>query len=201
MKQIDDFMYDDTGLCPVCGSGLIPVPYYSAVSTGQEVHRTVQYPEKIKTTVTHYADLKQHYAGWCEDCARKAFEEKQAKLSADARKPSPALWIIGAVLTCGGFPLLLTNGGYGTLSLIGMLCMFVGLPLFIGGLASYTKKKKIYTKRAGGWKESFPRPTEEGLSFSAAYGMRKTAKGTPAGNRVYLDLNDIEKMRRQGQRI
>ena len=51
MKKIADYYYDETGLCLVCGEGLVPVTVYSGKVLNTHVGTKVQdINTKVKTT-------------------------------------------------------------------------------------------------------------------------------------------------------
>ena len=83
MKKIADYYYDDTGLCPVCGEGLVPVTVYSGKVLNTHVSTRVQdINTKVRTTTTTYTDIKPLYVGYCLACARRAHEAKQEQKAA-----------------------------------------------------------------------------------------------------------------------
>ena len=90
MKKIADYYYDDTGLCPVCGEGLVPVTVYSGKALNTHVSTKVQdINTKVRTTTTTYTDIKPLYVGYCLACARRAHEAREEAKAAKAKKPKP----------------------------------------------------------------------------------------------------------------
>ena len=88
MKKIAEYYYDDTGLCPVCGEGLVPVTVYSGRALNTHVSTKVQdINTKVRTTTTTYTDIKPLYVGYCLACAKRAHEAKQTLKASEKPKP------------------------------------------------------------------------------------------------------------------
>ena len=191
MKEIANAMYDETDICPKCGNRLIPVLYYSASKGNTTVNRS--YPDsfhKVKTTTVAYHNIQPCYAGWCEVCDRKRFEENQKKLAGKPR-PRLVLPIIGGVLLAAGILILILFGSYGAIPGIGFLAALIGF-LFICTLPFAIDKRKKYDKlQQEGW--SYTYPSKESLSGTAAWGMNKIK----LGNIEYLSMSEIERMQQQ----
>ena len=203
MKKIADYYYDDTGLCPVCGEGLVPVTVYSGKVLNTHVSTRVQdINTKVRTTTTTYTDIKPLYVGYCLACAKRAHEAKQEQKA--AAKPKPTFLI--ASIVCA---LLLIPGVIGTVRLIGslgrvglwgsigviclLIAVFLGLPIAsIATLVTHLKKNKQHRQYAAGAREPFAAPSEEGMSHMAAYYMNKQA----AGGREYLSIGQVKRMSR-----
>ncbi len=203
MKKIAEYYYDDTGLCPVCGEGLVPVTVYSGRALNTHVSTKVQdINTKVRTTTTTYTDIKPQYVGYCLACAKWAHEAKQEQKA--AAKPKPTFLI--ASIVCA---LLLIPGVIGTVRLIGslgrvglwgsigviclLIAVFLGLPIAsVATLVTHLKKNKQHRQYAAGVREPFAAPSEEGMSHMAAYYMNKQA----AGGREYLSIGQVKRMSR-----
>ncbi|MBO4888930.1 MAG: hypothetical protein J5589_11555 [Firmicutes bacterium] len=192
MKAIANAMYDETGVCPRCGNGLIPVLYYSAYRGNTTVRR--EYPDsfhKVKVTSVQYHDIQPCYAGWCEVCDRKAYEEKQRQF---AGKPKPTLLlpIIGGVLLAAGVLLLVIFGGYGAMPAVGFLAALIGF-ILVCTLPFALSKRKKYTEFQKNGDNAYTPYSAEFLSGYAKGLMNKTK----VGNIEYLSIEDVKKMERQ----
>ena len=100
MKKISDTYYDETGLCPVCGEGLVPVMIYSGKVLNTHVSTKVQdINTKVRTTTTTYTNIKPLYVGYCLECAKQAHEAKQEQKDAEMRN---GLAVGDEVTTIGG---------------------------------------------------------------------------------------------------
>ena len=96
MKKISDTYYDETGLCPVCGEGLVPVMIYSGKVLNTHVSTRVQdINTKVRTTTKTYTDIKPLYVGWCLACAKRAHETKQEQQAAELAAQQAAQIIHG----------------------------------------------------------------------------------------------------------
>lgn len=192
MKKIADYYYDDTGLCPVCGEGLVPVAVYSARRLGTQVSRKRKdINTVVKTTTVQYTDITPQYVGCCLECAKRAHEAREDAKAAKP-KPKPILLILGALLLAVGVILMVTGGPYGSRAAIGCLAMIVGFIWFIWALVAFIGKNKEYKKYASGWREPFKASSEEGMSDIAAYYMNKQA----ASGREYLSIEQVKRMSR-----
>lgn len=199
MKKISEYYYDDTGLCPTCNAGLVPVLIYSGKVLNTHVSVKVQdINTKVKTTTTTYTDIKPQYVGYCLECAKRAHEAKQEQKVAVTPKPVFIIvWAALLVLSLAGFVPLFGSGGFvdattpgGVLSIV---CIFLSFPSLIGviwSIAAFVKKNKQHAQYATGWREPFKAPSEESLSSSAAYYMNKQ----PVGERQYLSIDDVKRM-------
>ena len=198
MKKIADYYYDDTGLCPVCGEGLVPVTIYSGRALNTHVSTKVQdINTKVRTTTTTYTDIKPLYVGWCLACAKRAHEAKQEQKA--AVKPKPTFIIVWAALLIvslvGLVPMIGTGGTVdittpgGVLSIVSV---FLSIPALIGviwSIVAFARKNKRY---ASGWREPFAAPSEETMSHLAACYMNKQA----VGGREYLSIEQVKRMPR-----
>ncbi len=203
MKKIADYYYDDTGLCPVCGEGLVPVTVYSGKVLNTHVSTKVQdINTKVRTTTTTYTDIKPLYVGYCQACARRAHEAKQEQKAAEKPKPKYlAAGIVCALLLIPGVigvvRLVGSLGRVGLWGSIGVICLlivvFFGLPIAsITTLVTHFKKNKQYKKLASGAREPFKAPSEEGMSHMAAYYMNKQ----PVRDGEYLSIEQVKRMPR-----
>lgn len=201
MKKISDCYYDETGLCPVCGEGLVPVTVYSGKVLNNHVSTRVQdINTKVRTTTKTYTDIKPHYVGWCLTCAKRAHEMKQEQMAAEKPKPKYlAASIICALLlipgVIGAVRLVGSLGRVGLWGSIGVICLlivvFLGLPIAsIATLVTHLKRNKQYRQYASGRREPFAVPSEESLSRSAAYYMNKQ----PAPFCEYLSIDQVKRM-------
>jgi len=187
----------------VCGKVLVPVMIYSGKVLNTHVSTKVQdINTKVRTTTTTYTNIKPLYVGYCLECAKQAHEAKQEQKASEKPKPTYliasiicALLMIPSVI--GTVRLTGSLGYVGLWGSIGMICLlivvFVGLPIAsIATLVTHFRKNKQYKHYASGWREPFAVPSEEDLSFSAAYYMNKQ----PARFCEYLSLNQVKRMRR-----
>ena len=201
MKKIAEYYYDETGLCPVCGEGLVPVTVYSGKVLNTHVSTRVQdINTKVRTTTTTYTDIKPLYVGYCLACAKQAHEAKQTLKASEKPKPK---YLIASIICA----LLLIPGVIGTVRLVGSLgrvglwgsigvivlltAVFLALPIAsIATLVTHIKKKKQHKQYASGWREPFKAPSEESMSSSAAYYMNKQT----ARDRDYLSIEQVKRM-------
>lgn len=73
MKKITEFIYDEPGICPVCGETMSIVPYVMA----RRNTASVQAPDGdgiVAPNPPRYTDFKFMEASYCEACHRKQFE-------------------------------------------------------------------------------------------------------------------------------
>lgn len=198
MKKIADYYYDDTGLCPVCGEGLVPVTVYSGTALNTLVSTKVQdINTKVRTTTTTYTDIKPQYVGYCLACAKRAHEAKQEQKA--AAKPKPTFIIVWAVLFTAslvGLVPMIGSGGTvdvatpgGVLSIVSIFLLIPALIGVIWSIAAFVKKSKQYTS---GVREPFKAPSEEGMSHMAAYYMNKQ----PVRFCEYLSIEQVKRMPR-----
>ena len=203
MKKIADYYYDDTGLCPGCGEGLVPVTVYSGKALNTHVSTKVQdINTKVRTTTTTYTDITPLYVGYCLACAKRAHEAKQEQKAAEKPKPTfliasiiCALLLIPGVI--GAVRLVGSLGRVGLWGSTGVICLliavFFGLPIAsIATLVTHLKKNKQHKQYAAGVREPFVAPSEETMSHFAAYYMNKRA----AGDREYLSIEQVKRMPR-----
>lgn len=198
MKKIADYYYDETGLCPVCSEGLVPVTVYSGKVLNTHVSTKVQdINTKVRTTTTTYTDIKPLYVGYCLACAKRAHEAKQEQKA--AVKPKPTFIIVWAALftaSLAGLVPMIGSGGTvdvatpgGVLSIVSVFLLIPALIEVIWSIAAFVKKNKQY---ASGWREPFKAPSEESMSSSAAYYMNKQ----PARFCEYLSIEQVKRMPR-----
>ena len=193
MKKIADHYYDDTGLCPVCGEGLVPVMVYSGKVLNTHVSTKVQdINTKVRTTTTTYTDIKPLYVGYCLACAKRAHEAREEAKVAKGKKPNPILPILGALLLVAGVVLLVVSGPYGLRAAIGFFMAFVGFIWFLWALIAFVRKNRQHRQYASGWREPFKAPSEESMSNSAAYYLNKQ----PARFCEYLSIEQVKRMPR-----
>ncbi|MBQ7656827.1 MAG: hypothetical protein IJS41_10015 [Clostridia bacterium] len=191
MKKISDYYYDETGLCPVCGEGLVPVTVYSGKVLNTHVSTKVQdINTKVRTTTKTYTDITPHYVGWCQECAKRAHEAREEAKAAKANKPKPILPILGALLLVTGVILMAISGPYGLRAAIGFFAAFVGFIWFLWALIAFLGKNRQHKQYATGWREPFAIPSEESLSRSAAYYMNKQH----VRDREYLSIEQVKQM-------
>ena len=191
MKKIADYYYDDTGLCPVCGEGLVPVTVYSGKVLNTNVSTKVQdINTKVRTTTKTYTDITPLYVGYCLACAKRAHEAREESKAAKAKKPKPILPILGALLLVTGAVLLVVDGPYGLSAAMGALLLVAGFIWFLWALIAFVRKNKQHKQYASGWREPFKAPSEESLSSSAAYYMNKQT----ARDRDYLSIEQVKRM-------
>ena len=168
MKKIGDYLYDEAGVCPVCGMRMRDVRYFKG-EKGDTVKTGTTYSSRGTTThySTSYNNLKQLTAGYCENCARKAFNAKEENWP----KPGLAEWI--AMLVC----LALCAGGAWAFTrelsspdrnsvffVLGAIVALVGLVLFFVFLWVYISNLKDYKWHRAGNRNTFSSPSEETLS-------------------------------------
>ena len=203
MKKIADYYYDDTGLCPVCGEGLVPVTVYSGKALNTHVSTKVQdINTKVRTTTTTYTGIKPLYVGYCLACARRVHEAKQEQKAVEKPKPKYLVasivcalllipGVIGTVRLVGSLGRI---GLWGSIGVIGLLIVvFFGLPIAsIAPLATHFKKKRQYKQYASGVREPFKAPSEEIMSDMAAHYMNKQ----PVRDREYLSIGQVKRMSR-----
>ena len=193
MKKIADYYYDETGLCPACGEGLVPVTVYSGRALNTRVSTKAQdINTKVRTTTTTYTDITPLYVGYCLACAKRVHEAREEAKAAKAKKPKPILPILGALLLVAGVVLLAVSGPYGLRAAIGFFAAFVGFIWFLWALIAFIRKNKQHKQYAAGVREPFAAPSEEGMSHMAAYYMNKQA----VGGREYLSIGQVKQMSR-----
>ena len=200
MKNIGDYYYDSTGLCPVCGAGLVPVPIFSASVLNTHVSYNQQnINTKVKTTTTTYTGIQPMFVGYCLECDKRVHEAKEDEKA--AAKPKSALLVTSIVCALLIIPgilgfLRLPNssdqlGLWGSIGMIVLgLCLILGLPIAsIATLVSYIQSIRQRKKYDSGWREPFTPRTEESLSHWAAYYMKKQPS-----NLTYLSIDEVKKM-------
>ena len=196
MKKFADYYYDETGLCPVCGEGLVPVTVYSGKVLKTNVSTKVQdINTKVRTTTKTYTDITPLYVGYCLACAKRAHEAKQEQTA--AVKPKPTFIIVWAALftaSLAGLVPMIGSGGTvdvatpgGVLSIVSVFLLIPALIGVIWSIAAFVKKNRQY---AAGAREPFKAPSEEGMSSSAAYYLNKQ----PAPFCEYLSIEQVKRM-------
>lgn len=201
MKKIADLYYDETGLCPVCGEGLVPVTVYSGKALNTHVRTEIRdINTKVRTTTTTYTDIEPLYVGYCLACAKRAHDARQEQKAAVKPKPTCLVvsivcalllipGVIGAVRLVGSLGRVGLWGSIGVISLL--IVVFFGLPVAsIAALVTYLKKNKQHRQYAAGAREPFAAPSEESMSRTAAYYMNKQ----PVRDREYLSIEQVKRM-------
>ena len=158
-----------SGSAGVSGNQLVIALHNIKGEKGDTVKTGTTYSSRGTTThySTSYNNLKQLTAGYCENCARKAFNAKEENWP----KPGLAEWI--AMLVC----LALCAGGAWAFTrelsspdrnsvffVLGAIVALVGLVLFFVFLWVYISNLKDYKWHRAGNRNTFSSPSEEILS-------------------------------------
>lgn len=91
-------LYDNEEICPVCGSPLKRVEYYSGRVVCEDGEPDTEAAEARVAASAVYEDIRMHYAGYCSNCSRKSRERSNAAVAEDARRKL-RLYLILSILS------------------------------------------------------------------------------------------------------